>query len=465
MYRGKRRFKPTRWLVDMMIFFLACASPSIDSGIGDGCSPTPEIPYDGVDQDCDGTDLDDQDADGVPYPQDCNDTDPEVSPGATDIPYDGIDQDCDGEDRDDLDGDGSPYALDCDDANPIAFPGNPEVCDGVDNDCNGDIDSDAVNRLEWPVDLDGDGFAGSLVLDCFEQGFEELVDCDDTDTAVNPDATETCSNAIDDNCDGYVDEMLVGSTHKSIEGAISDICQDGDTVWVGSGTWYETLTIDRPLVLRGEDQGTSIIDGSRCSGGECTLLTLSERSAGTEVRELTLQHGFSDSVVAAAIEVDADDIHLEELLFQYNIGGFGTGVGTVAHGNLTIYNSTFQFQSGGGASGVYLGQGIHGVVIDGCTFDQNSADFGAILQAAYHDNIGEYSVIVRNSTITNNSSSGIVTSKGDWTLENTTISGNVSVRSGYAGGLHCTEAFYMQGNTISGNSPSDVSPSLAACTK
>lgn len=449
----------------MIFLYFACAgNPTTAPPDGGGdCRPTTEIPYDGIDQDCDGVDLDDQDSDGFPFGEDCDDTDPYVFPGAIDVPYDGIDQDCDGVDRDDVDGDGAPYAIDCDDENPLAFPGNQEVCDGVDNDCNGDVDSDAVDRLEWPVDLDADGFAGSVLLHCQNQGFEELTDCDDADPAVHPAASEVCDNGTDDNCDGYVDEMLVGGTHESIEEAILDLCHDGDTVWIGAGTWYETLTIDRPLVLRGEDQVTSIIDGSDCRGGDCTILSLLEGAAGSEVRELTLQYGVG--VSAGAVDVGADEITLESLIFQYNYGGLAGGVSMVDQHDLSILNCQFQYESGGPASAVYLAGALQGVVVDGCAFDQGVSNWGAFVQHGNHTGEGEYSVILRNSTITSNNSTGVLTTKPDWLLENNVISGNSrAAASSYAGGFMCQYPIAMRGNLISGNSPTDVLPSMEYCS-
>ena len=68
-----------------------------------------------------------------------------------------------------------------------------EVCDdGVDNDGDGLVDCDDP---DCSVDVDGDGY---YALPCGS-------DCDDTDAAVNPNATEVC-NGIDDNCDGQIDE-------------------------------------------------------------------------------------------------------------------------------------------------------------------------------------------------------------------------------------------------------------------
>ena len=103
-----------------------------------------EVPYDGVDQDCDGADLIDVDGDGYAggTGSDCDDDDASIHPGASEIPYDGIDNDCDGGDLRDVDADG--YAadviggMDCDDADEDIHPGADETAgDGVDSDCDG----------------------------------------------------------------------------------------------------------------------------------------------------------------------------------------------------------------------------------------------------------------------------------------------------------------------------------------
>ena len=115
-----------------------------------------EIPIAGLDGDLDG------DGFGSCSNNDCNDSDPLAYPGAPEL-CDAVDNDCDllvDEDFD-LDGDGVPTCgndgidattedNDCDDTNPDIAPGIADLCDGLDNDCNGTVD-DAY------ADIDGDG--------------------------------------------------------------------------------------------------------------------------------------------------------------------------------------------------------------------------------------------------------------------------------------------------------------------
>ena len=187
--------------------------------------------------------FEDGDGDGFSGSEDCNDDDASQSPAAMEI-CDGIDNDCDGAiDEDvldtwflDLDGDGfgDPTELtescaappdhvtnaeDCNDQDALAYPGAPESCDGIDNDCDGDIDEDGVEV--WFLDHDGDGFgdSGSRVEDCERPATGVAVDgdCDDDDSAVHPDATEVC-NERDDDCDDEIDEGLAVTWYRDGDG-------------------------------------------------------------------------------------------------------------------------------------------------------------------------------------------------------------------------------------------------------
>ena len=143
---------------------------------------------------------------------DCNDSDPSVYPGAVEIPGDGIDQDCDGSDATavDADGDGFDSTVDCDDSDPNNFPGNFEVVDGRDNDCDGAVD-EAPSVSTWYRDADGDAFgdlSDSITQASQPVGYvDNSQDCDDSNPLVNPAATEVAGNGIDDNCNGVIDEV------------------------------------------------------------------------------------------------------------------------------------------------------------------------------------------------------------------------------------------------------------------
>jgi hypothetical protein len=107
----------------------------------------------------------------------------------------------------DLDGDGVPASEDCDDGDTSSFPGAPELCDGVDNDCDGDIDDNVGGT--WYADADGDGFGdpetSSQSCEPGDGQTADASDCDDTRADVNLAADELC-NGLDDDCDGQTDE-------------------------------------------------------------------------------------------------------------------------------------------------------------------------------------------------------------------------------------------------------------------
>ena len=109
----------------------------------------------------------------------------------------------------DEDGDGSTLAKgDCNDADPRIFPESPEVCDGLDNDCDYSIDEDGGD-LDWCLDEDGDGHGDASTTNhaCLipADGVATCDDCNDADGAIHPSADERC-DGIDNNCDSAVDD-------------------------------------------------------------------------------------------------------------------------------------------------------------------------------------------------------------------------------------------------------------------
>ena len=149
---------------------------------------------DGQDNDCNGLADDGLDADGDGYSIcDCDDSRPSVHPGAAEFCGDLLDNDCDPftDEEDDVDPDGDGFFLctepsDCWEGNALIHPDAYEVCDGIDNNCDGVTDE--------LYDSDADEW-----LTC-------QFDCDDVAELIHPGAPEICHNLIDEDCDGDPDE-------------------------------------------------------------------------------------------------------------------------------------------------------------------------------------------------------------------------------------------------------------------
>ena len=149
---------------------------------------------------------------------DCDDADPLRYPSNPEL-CDAVDQDCDPATLGDLDADADGFVSaaccngercgpDCDDALAAVGPTGTETCDGVDDDCDGNVD-EGVLRAFYP-DIDRDNFGardGSPTYACTRTDglTENTLDCDDSAATVNPTGTERC-DGVDNNCNGVIDD-------------------------------------------------------------------------------------------------------------------------------------------------------------------------------------------------------------------------------------------------------------------
>lgn len=196
-------------------------------------------------------------------------------PGTVSESCNGMDDDCDGTTDEGTtvtcyaDGDGDGYAgitaamteacsctpgvttarapstgADCNDGNPAVNPTSPEICNMVDDDCDGMIDEGVT--LACYTDGDGDGFAPAGATEtrtCGVCGGSRTsrspiiaIDCDDSVSSINPLGAERC-NGVDDDCDGIVDPGCACTTGTSETcGIATGVCEEGTRFCV-SGAW------------------------------------------------------------------------------------------------------------------------------------------------------------------------------------------------------------------------------------
>lgn len=195
---------------------------------------------------------------------------------------------------DDRDGDG--YGLsegDCDDLNAAAAPELAEVCDGADNNCDGQTDEG--------FDEDGDDWIACSIA---PDGVLSLADCDDTNPDIYPGAEEVWGDGIDGDCDGLADaDVYVAAEGASPEvdkpryddiQAAVDASTDGDVIGVAAGVWA-------PFDFGGKSVKVVSLDGADATSivgedGRSVVRIAAGEGVGTWLKGFTLLGGEGDAL-------------------------------------------------------------------------------------------------------------------------------------------------------------------------
>lgn len=226
-----------RLVVWCSIFVLssACGSPtSTDAGsprdAGSDARNRDAAPDDASSCDRDGDGVDSVECGGV----DCDDADPTTFGGNTEICDSAHDEDCNpltvgptDADEDgfissaccNADGAGERCGDDCDDARMDVRPTAGEICNGVDDDCDGRIDEGVLVTFYRDVDGDDFGLDGMTTQACSAPvGYATRGgDCDDMVRGINPGVSEVC-DAMDNDCDGTTDIRADGTPCPCVSG-------------------------------------------------------------------------------------------------------------------------------------------------------------------------------------------------------------------------------------------------------
>lgn len=211
-----------------------------------------------------------------------------------------------------------------------------EICDGVDNDCDGEIDEGVLNMYYHDADSDGYGDSTDSILSCTSPAsyVSNSSDCNDASANVRPGATEIC-DGVDNDCDGSVDENLwpsdVGfntifaSVGTDIGDGLASGYEPSGVVW-HSGLDQLFVVSDGGIVTRMNSDGSGVVD--KIIGGDFEGITMADPSTdfvyiGVEHPDSILEYNIEIQTVTrtfslVAYMTGADNAGLEALTFVPN---------------------------------------------------------------------------------------------------------------------------------------------------
>jgi len=445
----------------------------------------------------------DFDKDGLVGAEDCNDSDSTV--GAPIAWYDDSDSDGYGDTESEVFECSAPAGTiseggDCDDDNIAIHPGANELCDEVDNDCDGTIDQDASDAVSWFADLDEDtyGDAETTTTACDQpDGYvEDDTDCDDQDPAIYPGAAETYYDGIDSNCDASDefdadgdgdDSSSYGGTDcddqnaaiyggapetcdgldndcdpvTTEEGIVSvgsqvfivvqdaiDVAVTGDTVMVCDGAFYESLIIDEAITLSSLNGASTTTISAANTGGSPLVVNESD----VLIRGFTFTGGEGDS--SAGVKVGggihftaaAGNLIIEDSDIINNMAERGAGIyslGTLELDTVTV-SGNLATEWGGGI-GIEAGLFLRNTLVD----DNEAPNGGGVYQ--FSPNGVVFSVAMDSSSSVENNIAeergGGVYMCTDCNMDGGAVQSNTADQGG---GAFIEGSSFLNGSSLSG---------------
>lgn len=205
---------------------------------------------------------------------------------------------------------------DCDDTSAAIFPGAEELCNGLDDNCDGQIDEGV--QITYYIDSDGDGFGdrGQTILACdAPSGYSRFnTDCNDSDSQINPRAAEQC-NGIDDNCDALIDETCVWdktfSGNDIWESHLFSIIQANEDGYVAVGSMNGAV-----WMIRMDESGNELWEKTLGGGGSVAVVQGNSGGYILAGEKITYSYSITDDDFdALLIKVDEEGNELWKKTF------------------------------------------------------------------------------------------------------------------------------------------------------